>query len=128
MKTKQDIMQFRVDKKLKDQLFREAKRIGISPSELVRRLVKAAVEEDPKLKRLEEGEQDLRITVMDIMKCLQKMSLKTSWEEARLIYQDTLLGQILDQELYLYYAKIKRHDLYYKERDELWDFDQQNES
>jgi hypothetical protein len=128
MKTKQDIMQFRVDKKLKDQLFREAKRIGISPSELVRRLVKAVVEEDPKLKRLEEGEQDLRMTVMDIMKCLQKMSLKTSWEEARLIYQDTLLGQILDQELYLYYAKIKRPDLYYKERDELWDFDQQNES
>ena len=121
-------MQFRVDKKLKDQLFREAKQIGISPSELVRRLAKAAVEDNPKLKCLEEGEQDLRMTVIHIMKCLQKMSLKDNWEEARSIYQNSLLGQILDQELYLRYAKIKRLDLYYKERDELWDFDEQHNS
>ena len=124
MKTKQDIMQFRVDKKLKDQLFREAKQIGISPSELIRRLVKAAVEGDPKLKSLKEGQQDLRMTVIDIMRCLQKMSQKDNWEEARSIYQDSILGQILELELSIQYAKIKRPDLYYKERDELWGIDE----
>ena len=95
--------------------------MGISPSELIRRLVKMAVEDDTKkILRLEERERDLRVTVIDILKCLQKMSNKKNWEEAKDVFQDSLLPKIMDEELHLYYAKIKRLDLYQKEMDELF--------
>ncbi|MBW8003758.1 MAG: ribbon-helix-helix protein, CopG family [Planctomycetes bacterium] len=121
MKKKRETIQFRIDTELKDQLFREAERMGISPSELIRRLVKMAVEDDTKkILRLEERERDLRVTVIDILKCLQKMSNKKNWEEAKDVFQDSLLPKIMDEELHLYYAKIKRLDLYQKEMDELF--------
>jgi len=109
---KRETIQLRIDTELKDQLFREAERMGISPSELIRRLVKTAVEDDTKkFQRLEEGERDLRLTVIDILKCLQKMSNKKNWEEAKDVFQDSLLPKIMDEELNLYYAKIKRLDI-----------------
>ena len=121
MKKKRETIQFRIDTELKDKLFREAERMGISPSELIRRLVKMAVEDDTKkIFRLEERERDLRVTVIDILKCLQKMSNKKNWEEAKDVFQDSLLPKIMDEELHLYYAKIKRLDLYQKEMDELF--------
>jgi antitoxin component of RelBE/YafQ-DinJ toxin-antitoxin module len=121
MKKKRETIQLRIDTELKDRLFREAERMGISPSELIRRLVKMAVEGDTKkIQRLEAGERDLRMTVMDILRCLQRMSNKKNWAEAKDVFQDTFLPKIMDEELYLYYAKIKRLDLYQKEMDELF--------
>jgi len=121
MKKKRETVQFRIDKELKDQLIRQAEQIGISPSELIRRLIKMGVENDAdKINRLEEEERDLRIIAMEIMKSLHRMSMGRNWEEARKNYQDSKLWMILDGELSIRYAKIGRPDLYDKMSDELF--------
>lgn len=115
MRKKRDTIQIRIDTEQKEQLFHQAEQMGISPSELIRRLIKMAVHDGTKrITKLEEGERDLRMTVIDILKCLQTMSLKDTWREARPIFENGFLPKILDQELYLQYAKIDRLDLYRK--------------
>jgi hypothetical protein len=121
MKKKRETIQIRIDTDLKEQLVRQAAQVGVSPSEFIRRLIKMASEDDTKrITELQEGERDLRKIAIHILKCLQMMSQKQTWKEARSIIQESLLPQILEQELYLQYAKIDKLDQYYKERKELF--------
>ena len=88
---------------------------------VIRRLIKMGVGQDPdKIKRLEEGERDLRAISLEIMTILQKMSMKNSWTDARQAFLGSGVGITLEQELYIRYSKANRLDLYYKERDELF--------
>jgi len=48
------------------------------------------------------------------------MSQKQTWKDARPVIQDSLLPQILDQELYLHCAKTNSRDEYIKEQEELF--------
>ena len=121
MKRKRETIQIRIDTDLKEKLVRQAARVGVSPSEFIRRLIKMASEDDTKrITELQEGERDLRKIAIHILKCLQMMSQNQTWKEARSIIQESLLPQILEQELYLQYSKIDRLDQYYKEREELF--------
>jgi predicted transcriptional regulator len=121
MKKKRETIQIRIDTDLKEQLVHQAAQMGVSPSEFIRRLIRMAIEDDTKrITELQEGERDLRKIAIHILKCLQMMSRKQTWKDARSAIQKSLLPQILDQELYLQYAKIDRLDQYYKERDELF--------
>jgi predicted transcriptional regulator len=121
MKKKRETIQIRIDTDLKEQLVHQAAQMGVSPSEFIRRLIKMAGEDETKrVNELQEGERDLRKIVIHILECLQTMSQKHTWKDARSVIQESLLPQILDQELYLQYAKIDRLDQYYKERDELF--------
>ena len=121
MKKKRETIQIRIDTDLKEKLVRQAAQVGVSPSEFIRRLIKMASEDDTKrITELQEGERDLRKIAIHILKCLQMMSQKQTWKEARSIIQESLLPQILEQELYLQYSKIDRLDQYYKEREELF--------
>lgn len=118
---KRETIQIRIDTEQKQQLFRQAQQMGVSPSELIRRLIRIASEEDTKrIAELEGGERDLRRIVIHILKCLQTMSRKQAWKDARAFFQNSLLPEILDQELYLQWARIDRLDQYYKEREELF--------
>ncbi len=106
---------------MKDQLTNQAEQMGISPSEFIRRLIRMGVGQDSdKIKRLEEGERDLRTIALETMVSLQKMSLKKNWAEARKVFHDSGLGINLEEELYIKYSKSDRLDLYYKARDELF--------
>ena len=118
---KRETIQVRIDPEQKQQLFRQAQQMGVSPSELIRRLIRIASQEDTKrIAELEGGERDLRRIVIHILKCLQTMSRKQAWKDARVPFQNSLLPQILDQELYLQWARIDRLDQYYQEREELF--------
>ena len=122
MKKKRETIQIRIDTELKEQLVHQAEQMGVSPSEFIRRLIKMAGEDDMKrINELREGERDLRKIMIHILKCLQMMSRKHIWKDARSVIPESLLPQILDQELYLQNAKIDRLDQYYKERDELFE-------
>lgn len=121
MKKKRETIQIRIDADLKEQLIHQAGQLGVSPSEFIRRLIKMAGEDDTKrISELQEGERDLRKIVIHILECFQMMSRKQTWKDARSVIQESLLPQILEQELYLQYAKIDRLDQYYKKRDELF--------
>lgn len=121
MKKKRETIQIRVDTELKEKLVHQAEQSGISPSELIRRLIKMAVNDGTRiLTQLEEGEQDLRVAVTDILKCIQMMSRKQTWSAARSVVNGSMLPEILDQMLYFQWGKVDRLDQYYKEREELF--------
>jgi len=121
MKKKRETIQIRIDTDLKEQLVRQAVQMGVSPSEFIRRLIRMASEDDTKrINELREGERDLRKIMIHILKCFQIMSQKQTWKDARSVIQESLLPQILDQELYLQYAKTDSRDEYFKEREELF--------
>ena len=76
---------------MKDQLTNQAEQMGISPSEFIRRLIRMGVGQDPdKIKRLEEGERDLRTIALEVMVGLQKMALKKTGQ--RLEKPFTIVG------------------------------------
>jgi hypothetical protein len=121
MKKKRETIQICIDTDLKEQLVRQAAQMGVSPSEFIRRLIRRASEDDTKrITQLRAGEHDLRKIMIHILKCFQIMSRKQPWKDARSVIQESLLPQILDQELYLQYAKTDSRTKYLKEREELF--------
>lgn len=120
MEKERETIQIRVNKDLKDQLAAQAVEMGVSTSELIRRLIKMAVRDDhEKIAQLDEKENDLRLIVIELMKCLQKMFMQKSWEAAKKVYWDSIVGRLLDDELFIHYSKMDRSDLYDKEIKEL---------
>jgi antitoxin component of RelBE/YafQ-DinJ toxin-antitoxin module len=98
MKTKQDLIQIRVDPELKQEFFQLAEKQGVSPSNLLRSLMHQALErEDVKIANAESNIQSIHTILFEILKYLQRIAFESNDDRIWQAFTSSFIPEYLDE-------------------------------
>ncbi|NOY10139.1 MAG: hypothetical protein GXP33_15000, partial [Spirochaetes bacterium] len=101
MKEKSEIIQFRIEQKLKEQFFSLAEKRGVTPSELIRILMQMALKnENDTMEETKEILNEHDIALHQILKYLQLSAFLIKENDNWNLYKNSILPNLLDELIY----------------------------
>ena len=98
MKDKPDSIQFRIDKDLKDRFFELSEKKGTSPSNVLRSLIKQAVEkDDTQVQAHDQRLKELTSILKEMLSFIQQMAFLSPDDKVWELYKSSILTLFLDE-------------------------------